>query len=136
LPTWTCVSYGADASDLVRAAPQTYLAGESFAGQYIPYIADAILKTTLISMPLQGLLIGNGWIDPWYQYPAYMPFAYSTGVIKAGTTQAKRVEDIHAACLGRLREIGFGSYPVHDGTCEAILGTIIDTTIQTCAGPA
>lgn len=111
---------------------QTYLAGESYAGQYIPYIADAILKTTLIQMPLKGLLIGNGWIDPWYQYPAYMPFSYSTGVIKEGTSQAKRVEDIHAACMNRLGNIGYANYGVKEGTCESILGTIIDTTVQTC----
>jgi carboxypeptidase D len=33
---------------------QTYIAGESFAGQYIPYAADAILSTSEIETPLKG----------------------------------------------------------------------------------
>ena len=76
--------------------------GESFGGQYIPYIgaffslrflnaaslifddhcsADAILKTTLLSTPLKGIAIGNGWIDGRYQYPAYLEFAIRSGII-------------------------------------------------------
>lgn len=50
----------------------TYIAGESYAGQYIPYIADAISSSAWISTPLKGLVIGNGWISPKEQYPAYL----------------------------------------------------------------
>lgn len=47
--------------------------------------ADAILKTTQISMPLKGLAIGNGWIDGRHQYPAYYDFALRSGLIKEGS---------------------------------------------------
>ncbi|CAF4465588.1 unnamed protein product [Rotaria sp. Silwood2] len=40
-----------------------YLAGESFAGQYIPYIAKEIL-TKRSNLKLRGLLMGNAYIDP------------------------------------------------------------------------
>lgn len=50
----------------------TYIAGESYAGQYIPYIADAVMRSAWITTPLKGLIIGNGWISPREQYPAYM----------------------------------------------------------------
>lgn len=42
-----------------------YIAGESFAGQYIPFIASALLKTgTRMPVDLRGVAIGNGYIDP------------------------------------------------------------------------
>lgn len=76
---------------------QTYLGGESFAGQYIPYFgmvvgpksiltfhnmytADAIL-TSGLNIPLRGAAIGNGWIDGRSQYPAYLEFAVAHGII-------------------------------------------------------
>lgn len=51
---------------------QTYLAGESFAGQYIPYFAQAILDTAALSIPLLGLIMGNPWINPKIQYLSYL----------------------------------------------------------------
>jgi carboxypeptidase D len=38
---------------------KVYIGGESFAGTYIPYIADSIVKAKL---PITGLIIGNGWM--------------------------------------------------------------------------
>jgi hypothetical protein len=38
------------------------------------YIAQAILETTRLPTRLKGILIGNGWIDPWNQYPAYYEY--------------------------------------------------------------
>jgi cathepsin A (carboxypeptidase C) len=28
-----------------------------------------------------GVAIGNGWVDPFYQYPAYNTFAYEKNLI-------------------------------------------------------
>ncbi|ODV96469.1 hypothetical protein PACTADRAFT_49810 [Pachysolen tannophilus NRRL Y-2460] len=69
---------------------EIYLAGESFAGQYIPYILkaifeknEAILKsgnnTSTINM--KGALIGNGWISPDVQSASYLPFMVKAGLI-------------------------------------------------------
>ncbi|WVQ79509.1 pheromone-processing carboxypeptidase KEX1 [Cryptococcus sp. DSM 104549] len=79
----------------------TYLAGESFAGQYIPYFADAIIKSPdLPDFPLKGIAIGNGWIDPVKQYPGYVDFAYEKGLIKPGTPEADKMD----AALKRCQE--------------------------------
>jgi len=59
----------------------TYLGGESFAGQWIPFFADAILESDL-GIPLKGAAIGNGWIDPRRQYPAYLDYAVKTGLLE------------------------------------------------------
>lgn len=68
------------------ARPQTYFAGESYAGQYIPYFADAVLKApSLPAFPLRGIAIGNGWIDPREQYRGYVDFAYLHGLVDKGS---------------------------------------------------
>ncbi|CAG8540091.1 12178_t:CDS:10 [Racocetra persica] len=61
---------------------EIYIAGESFAGTFIPYIASAILKRNSerkssinLKYNVKGIAIGNGWIDPITQYNAYYTFA-------------------------------------------------------------
>eukprot|EP00351_Strombidinopsis_sp_SopsisLIS2011_P002506 CAMPEP_0116879712 /NCGR_PEP_ID=MMETSP0463-20121206/11527_1 /TAXON_ID=181622 /ORGANISM="Strombidinopsis sp, Strain SopsisLIS2011" /LENGTH=70 /DNA_ID=CAMNT_0004529337 /DNA_START=543 /DNA_END=755 /DNA_ORIENTATION=- len=47
-----------------------YLTGESFAGHYIPAIASHLVDLgNEAKFHLSGLAIGNGWVDPFYQYP-------------------------------------------------------------------
>lgn len=109
-----------------RQRDEFYIAGESYAGQYIPYLARAILdknlqKTSpLMSLSsdkktnsksidnnskdketwidLKAVLIGNGWIDPATQYLSYLSFAYQTGLIKYGSSTAATVEKRHEEC--------------------------------------
>ncbi|KIO32858.1 hypothetical protein M407DRAFT_13851 [Tulasnella calospora MUT 4182] len=111
----------------------TYLAGESFAGQYIPYIADAILKTTLLSMPLKGLAIGNGWIDGRHQYPAYYDFALKSGIIKEGSQVEKQAREALEVCkqsLSQPRDF----IPVNFDDCESVMGSVSSGLIQTVNG--
>ena len=64
---------------------EIYFAGESYAGQYIPYIADAILQRNkkLVDgehkYDLRGVLIGNGWVSPNEQSLSYLPFSKTMG---------------------------------------------------------
>ncbi|KAF9584761.1 Cell death protease [Lunasporangiospora selenospora] len=56
-----------------RAQDDIYLAGESYAGTYIPYFSKAVLDHNENLPPghaaynLKGAVIGNGWIDPLHQ---------------------------------------------------------------------
>lgn len=43
--------------------------------------ADAVLNSNL-GIPLRGAAIGNGWIDPRRQYPAYIDFAVKVGLLE------------------------------------------------------
>ncbi|KAG8890518.1 Cell death protease [Tulasnella sp. 332] len=83
----------------------TYLAGESFAGQYIPYVASGILKTTLLKTPLKGIAIGNGWIDPIAQYPAYYDFARASGLVTAGSNADKKAKKALETCYETLNTL-------------------------------
>lgn len=110
------------------AKQDTWLAGESYAGQYIPYIADAILKAPRLPTKLKGLIIGNGWIDPYNQYPAYLEFAVKAGVVKEGSDTETKVRKQVDECRTMLdaKEM----IRVHNGQCEDILTTITDSTVQ------
>ncbi|KAM0793726.1 hypothetical protein ACM66B_001150 [Microbotryomycetes sp. NB124-2] len=112
----------------------TYIAGESYAGQYIPYIAKAILDSTRIATKLKGLLIGNGWIDPVNQYPAYLDFALQSGIIKSGSAAEARVLRLVNACTDKLKDLGIQNVRIHNGQCENILSSITDSTIQSVNG--
>ncbi|KAL5120172.1 Cell death protease [Pleosporales sp. CAS-2024a] len=109
-----------------------YLAGESYAGQHIPYIARAILKRNkkqnADSQPwnLKGLLIGNGWISPVDQYLAYLPFAYQNGLVKADSDMAKRVEQQQKICIQKLN--AGASERVDTPECERIMLAILEET--------
>ncbi|KAI1611022.1 carboxypeptidase D [Exophiala viscosa] len=113
-----------------------YFAGESYAGQHIPYITRAILdrnekaKTDgKQTWDIKGLLIGNGWIAPAQQYLSYLPFAYQEGLIRGGTDEAKRVESAQTKCIGELGKPG-GDEKVDVNTCETVLSMILDVSRQ------
>ena len=58
-----------------------YITGESYAGHYIPAIASFIVAHPDSSINLQGVAIGNGWVSPSDQYPAYAEFAHENNLI-------------------------------------------------------
>ena len=107
-----------------HAQHEWYIAGESFAGQYIPYIAQAILQYPSKIVDLKGILIGNGWIDPVSQYLSYVPFAYNTGLVKPGSRVATLIENKQKECFTDLQDLG-QNVTVHTAVCETILRLIL-----------
>ncbi|KAE8393919.1 pheromone-processing carboxypeptidase kex1 [Aspergillus alliaceus] len=111
-----------------------YLAGESYAGQHIPYIAKAILdrnrnaagRSTLWN--LRGLVIGNGWISPADQYPSYLTFAYEEGLIKEDSRTAKSLEVLQSVCQSKLETTGKDQ--IHIGDCESVLQELLSKTLD------
>lgn len=111
---------------------QLYIAGESYAGQHIPYIAQAILDrnnspTQQKPWNLSGLLIGNGWISPREQYDSYLTMAYSAGMVQKGSSQANGLEEQHQKCTNALKEPG-AAERVDTPVCEEILQEILRLT--------
>ncbi|CAK7226852.1 Cell death protease [Sporothrix curviconia] len=108
-----------------------YLAGESFAGQHVPYIAKYILnrnKKPDVKHPwnLKGLLIGNGWISPPEQYEAYLDFAYDKNLIAKDSNAANTLEQQRRICQKELAG-GAGSN-VDTPSCESILQQLLQLT--------
>ncbi|CAE6516339.1 unnamed protein product [Rhizoctonia solani] len=109
----------------------TYLSGESFAGQYIPYIADALLKTSSPSAPLRGIAIGNGWIDGRNQYPAYVDFAVDKGLIKRDSKEFVNVQKALDRCWKALNTT---KSSVNVGDCETVMNSVTDALVTSVNG--
>ncbi|CEG55516.1 Carboxypeptidase [Legionella fallonii LLAP-10] len=84
------------------AAKDLYLAGQSYAGKYLPQLAIRILagNTAGEKIHLKGLLIGDGWVNPRLQQRANMEMAYSHGLIDR--TTRKKVEALYQQCTQEI----------------------------------
>ncbi|KAH7407863.1 pheromone-processing carboxypeptidase kex1 [Cadophora sp. MPI-SDFR-AT-0126] len=111
-----------------------YIAGESYAGQHIPYITKAILDRNKAGAKhqwnMKGMIIGNGWIAPKEQYKAYLSFAYERRLVDRGSDIGKRLDSQEAVCLKALDEPG-ASDRVDIPVCEQVLQDILHQTMVT-----
>lgn len=116
-----------------------YIAGESYAGKYIPYITTQILKQNDIMakggifpvLRLQGMSIGNGWMDPIIQHRVSIDYGFSLGLIDL--KQKAKTLEMYSACEILLKE---GKYAEADKVCgsggggngqDGIMGFILDS---------
>lgn len=71
------------------ASQQLFLAGESYAGMYIPslahYIQQENAKKQNSHINLAGIALGNGWIDADTQGPSVIDYAWWHGMIDSST---------------------------------------------------
>ncbi|KZT05556.1 alpha/beta-hydrolase [Laetiporus sulphureus 93-53] len=101
----------------------TYLGGESFAGQYIPYFADAILKSNL-NIPLRGAAIGNGWIDGRHQYPSFLTYAVKHGLVEENSEDYKRGKAVTDRCMQEMAKYSTPE-PVKVDVCESVMEQVV-----------
>lgn len=72
---------------------EIFITGESYAGHYIPAIGAELVRQ---GYPLVGVAIGNGWTDPYNQYPQYSVFSYENKLI--GTLQYRILNVAYKVC--------------------------------------
>ncbi|KAJ2158255.1 Cell death protease [Coemansia sp. RSA 552] len=103
---------------------QLYVSGESEAGTYIPYLADAIYKLPEEEQQrfnLGGLMIGNGWVDP---YPMYMSYL---DLLRDRKLVSDAVQKKMLVAMDRCtHEFNRAPQPVHTDICENILGPFME----------
>mmetsp|Transcript_30637 Transcript_30637/g.35434 ORF Transcript_30637/g.35434 Transcript_30637/m.35434 type:complete len:423 (-) Transcript_30637:214-1482(-) len=97
-----------------------YITGESYAGHYIPAIGAALHKANDSDIVLKGVAIGNGWVDPYYQYPAYNEFAYENNLISSVWYYTLKAGFL--ACQGLINT---GLWPVALEACQLEVTTIL-----------
>ncbi|KAF7335334.1 Pheromone-processing carboxypeptidase KEX1 [Mycena sanguinolenta] len=97
----------------------TYLGGESYAGQWIPYFADAILNSKM-GVHLRGAAIGNGWIDARRQYASYIDFAVKVGILEENSEAWKKAKVRTDECMADLATIT-SPEPIVAPRCEGLL---------------
>lgn len=81
-----------------------HIAGESYAGHYIPVFASEILSHKKRNINLQSLLIGNGLTDPLTQYEYYQPMACGEGGYPAvlDESSCQSMENALPRCLSMI----------------------------------
>eukprot|EP01016_Furgasonia_blochmanni_P004647 TRINITY_DN1179_c0_g1_i10.p2 TRINITY_DN1179_c0_g1~~TRINITY_DN1179_c0_g1_i10.p2 ORF type:complete len:459 (+),score=149.12 TRINITY_DN1179_c0_g1_i10:67-1443(+) len=67
---------------------EVFITGESYAGHYIPAISAYIVRQNNTNINFVGLAIGNGWVDPYTQYPQYAEFAFENNLLDKFTYTA------------------------------------------------
>lgn len=77
-----------------------HIAGESYAGHYIPLFASEIINNADRSFELASVLIGNGITDPLIQYKYYRPMMCGEGGYKPvlTTDQCEQMEKDYPFC--------------------------------------
>lgn len=101
---------------------ELYITGESYAGHYIPAIGAALhqAQANNSDINLKGVAIGNGWVDPYYQYPAYNDFAYENNLVSYPMHLALKAA--FATCQGL---VWTGIWPVALEACQLSVTTIL-----------
>jgi len=84
------------------------ITGESYAGHYVPGLAYKIYEENLkgeakFKLPLTGLAIGDGWVDPYTQLGAYPDMLFNIGVASEGE---KRVFQDYVSRTQKFIEAG------------------------------
>ncbi|KAF9115738.1 Cell death protease [Mortierella sp. AM989] len=113
-----------------HAQDDLYLAGESYAGTYIPYFAKGVIDHNddvpqgEISYNLKGLAIGNGWIDPLTQYTSYIPYLDHHG-LSTPDLQDKLIAQ-QDRCLDAIRL----QNSITQNACEILVKIILDESTK------
>lgn len=70
------------------AGNEFYISGESYAGKYVPTLAQLVLEES--NFNFKGVLVGNGVTDPYWDSSAlsYYPFLHGHGIIPDETYDA------------------------------------------------
>ncbi|CAG9767345.1 unnamed protein product [Ceutorhynchus assimilis] len=100
-----------------------YVAGESYAGKYVPAIAHTIHEnnpTASLKINLKGLLIGNGLSDPKHQLN-YGPLLYQLGLIDSKT--ADLYKNYYSLAV---QSIDFGYYELASFCYYQLVGELIE----------
>ena len=106
-----------------------YIAGESYGGQYIPYIATAILEKT--DYNLKGLLIGNGWVSPNEQSLSYIPFFKEHDLIDDDNEAWPDLLQAQAECEAVVNGSASNDGNINDApACDSIINILLDATLS------
>ena len=105
-----------------------YITGESYAGHYIPAISAYLANSDNKDINLKGSAIGNGWVDPYQQYPEYNKFSYENGLIKEWHHYLLNIA--YSICQGLITLTDkVGLWPVALEECQLATTTILGNPI-------
>jgi len=103
-----------------------FITGESYAGHYIPSIAYYLMNNgTDLDLNFKGVAIGNGWVDPYVQYPQYAEFAHENKLI--GNAEYYLLKGGFKVCQGL---VATGIWLPAMDFCSILMDTIAGSPIK------
>lgn len=102
-----------------------YIAGESFAGQWIPYTAHEIANDPTAAVDLRGVAIGNGAIDTKSQAGSELDMLLESGVWKKDSKEAQKMLELNRKCEIAKGKLGSSQNPQEIDECSNLLQEII-----------
>lgn len=102
----------------------TYLGGESFAGQWIPWYAHHMLNSDL-SVPLRGIVVGNGWLDPKRHYSTYLEFVVKVGLVEENSEDWRKAKGLTDHCMEQFEKLN-GVQPMQVKGCEKLVLDVVE----------
>lgn len=102
--------------------------GESYAGTYLPYFADALLKyrktpdSNFSPFNLTSIIIGNGWIDPNKQSLSYIPYFYEMGLLDNNIISLPELVSLQENCQNSINS-GNSKFSISE--CDLILVKVL-----------
>lgn len=109
-----------------------YITGESYAGHYIPAISHNFIFTHKedLKINFKGMAIGNGFVDPYIQYPAYATFAKENNLI--GEAEYLILDEGFKACDLAIK-VGeeTGVWPFSFDICNLMMYAILGNPFNT-----
>lgn len=100
--------------------PEIYLAGESYAGVWVPNFAAKMVEK---SLPIKGILLVNPWIDPLYQYPAILKYSQEKNLLPGHWLDNAKVQtETCLKSMAPLVELNMYSQ------CERIIEMVLDAS--------
>lgn len=91
-----------------------YVGGESYAGQYIPYIYKK-----LTAVEPKGILLINPWLDSAHQYLSYVPFVKNHNIL-TDPQEFAALESMEDSC-----RIALGSFNGDQTACDKLSNFIV-----------
>lgn len=85
-------------------------------------------------MDLQGIVIGNGAIDPMSQAGSELDMMLESGLWKEGDAKATKLKQRNALCEAEKRKIPKGKHPQDIPVCENLLRDVINESLDSMSG--
>ncbi|TID13285.1 hypothetical protein CANINC_004971 [Pichia inconspicua] len=103
------------------------VAGESYAGQYVPHLARALKDDSRFSSKVDTVLLGNAWLDPNLQSLAYVPYVLDTGVVdpQSDKSSFSYLLSLQDQCQNIQNEEDVSKIPFEAKECENILNKLL-----------
>ena len=111
-------------------AVDVYIAGESYAGQFIPYIADALVKAGQNNpVHLAGIAIGNGDLDPKHQGGSEVDMMLAADLWKPDGPEMRAIAPTVQQCRDAVARDATPKAAY--AACDAVLPQLLSLTTRT-----